>query len=272
MIEISELEKRQLISFIKTKYGINLDSEKESLLTGRLSRVLLEKKFSSFSEYYRYIVNDKSGEAISTLVDNITTNHTFFMREEEHLNFFKNTVLPEITKGNYERDLRIWSAGCSSGEEPYTLAMIIDDYFGPMKIFWDTKILATDISNRVLKAAVRGCYKNDNIKPLPEEWKRRYFRPLDAEHSVIVDEIKKEVIFRNFNLMEEIFPFKKKFHVIFCKNVMIYFDNKTISELINKFYNALEVGGYLFIGQSESLDRNATEFEYVIPSVYKKTC
>ncbi|MHB8064854.1 MAG: CheR family methyltransferase, partial [Ruminiclostridium sp.] len=168
------------------------------------------------------------------------------------------------------KDIGIWSAGCSSGEEPYTLAMIIDEFFGIESRNWDTKILATDISSKVLDMAIHGIYENDRIASLPPQWKMNYFKKLDDDKFILIDKIRNEIIFRKFNLMDKIFPFKKKFHVIFCRNVMIYFDNKTKMELIEKFYNLTEPGGYLFIGHSESLGQDNINYKYVIPSVYRK--
>lgn len=270
MISITDKEFYQITSYIKTNYGINLKDEKRTLLTGRLQNVLLENGFSNFTDYYKYIHSDKTGRAVKTLVEKITTNHTFFMRETDHFEYFKDIVLPYLSKVVRNNDLRIWSAGCSSGEEPYTLAMIIDEYFGKEKIWWDSQILATDISSKVLNKAVQGVYSNDAIDALPSLWKLNYFKKLDLEKSEINDKIKKEVIFRKFNLMEGTFPFKNKFHVIFCRNVMIYYDNQTKVELVNKFYDNMELGGYLFIGHSESLDRNETKFRYIAPAIYRK--
>jgi len=169
-----------------------------------------------------------------------------------------------------DKDLRIWSAGCSTGEEPYTLAMLIDEFLGNEKLQWDAKILATDISNKVLETAKRGIYSNEKIATLPAQWRLKYFKKYDDENSILVDSIKNEVIYRNFNLMEKVFPFRRKLHVIFCRNVMIYFDYKTRDELVNKFYQHLEDGGYLFVGHSESLNRETTRFKYVMPAVYRK--
>jgi len=270
LITITEKEFIRFSEFIKQNYGINLKKEKQSLITGRLQNVLVSKNFKNFTEYYDYIVSDSSGDAVTTLIDKITTNHTFFMREADHFSFFRNEVLPGITSKNREKDLRIWSAACSTGEEPYTLAMIIDQFLGKGKVWWDTKILATDISNKVLDKARKGEYTNDRIIPLPQIWKINYFNKLNEEYSSITEKIKKEVIFRKFNLIEPIFPFWKKFHVIFCRNVMIYFDNPTKEQLIEKLFDVTEHGGYLFIGHSESINRERTGYKYVMPSVYRK--
>ncbi len=270
MITITEKEFKQLADFIKKNYGIRLKDEKKSLVIGRLHNVLMSKDFKDFSQYYEYLMADKTGEGVITLIDKITTNHTFFMREVEHFYFLKEKILPYLSSTVKSKDLRIWSAGCSTGEEPYTLAMIIDDFFGREKLWWDTKILATDISSQVLDTAKKGIYTTECIAPLSSQWKIKYFKKIDQEKNLIVDKIRNEVIYRRFNLMESIFPFKKKFHIIFCRNVMIYFDYKTKMELINKFYDMTERGGYLFIGHSESIPKEATSYKYVIPAVYRK--
>ena len=211
-----------------------------------------------------YIVNDKTGEAVVTLMNKITTNHTYFMREPEHFYFLRDTVLPYLKENVPSKDLRIWSAGCSSGEEPYTRAMILDEKL------WDSKILATDISNKALEEALKGVYSNTDISPLPPIWKKNYFQKYDEENHVVANAIKNEIIFRRYNLINQQFSFKKKFHVIFCRNVMIYFDSETRNELVNRFYDATEVGGYLFVGHSESLNREATKYKYIKPAVYRK--
>lgn len=270
MVNITEKEFRQFAEYIKTNYGIHLKDDKQSLVAGRLSNVLLNKNFNSLSEYLDYVVSDKTGQAVVTLLDKITTNHTFFMREVDHFHYFRDKVLPFLSGTVRDKDLRIWSAACSSGEEPYTLAMIIDEFFGKEKMWWDTKILATDISNNVLDIAKKGVYSKEKISALPASWKLNHFKELDIENSVLTEKIRNEVIYRKLNLMDSVFPFKRKFHVIFCRNVMIYFDDKTKNELVEKLYDLTEYGGYLFIGHSESLNRDATRYKYVIPAVYRK--
>jgi len=268
---ITDKEFKRLSEYVKINYGINLTEKKKAMVMGRLRNVLQQKNFNSFSEYFDYVIADKSGEAAITLINKITTNHTFFMREPDHFEYFNKTVLPywsSILKD--EKDLRVWSAGCSSGEEPYTLAMIMADYFGAKKHLWDTRILATDISMEIIEKAVSGVYSCENVETLPEEWIKKYFKKLDSLNYVISDNIKNDVIFRIFNLMNQRFPFKKKFHAIFCRNVMIYFDEKTKMDLVNRFYEFTEPGGYLFIGHSESLNRQETKYKYIMPAVYRK--
>jgi chemotaxis protein methyltransferase CheR len=270
MVTITEKEFWKLSEFIKSNYGINLKEEKKSLVMGRLYNVLIQRNCKNFSDYYDYVVADKTGVAATKLIEKITTNHTFFMREADHFYYLKSAVLSHMLNTIRDKDLRIWSAGCSTGEEPYTLAMMLDDFLGKEKLLWDSKILATDISDKVLDIAQKGIYDNEKINALPLQWRLSYFKKYDTEKSIIVDRIRNEVIYRKFNLMEEVFPFKRKFHIIFCRNVMIYFDNKTRDELVNKYYRHLEHGGYLFIGHSESLNRGTTQFRYIMPAVYRK--
>jgi chemotaxis protein methyltransferase CheR len=269
MINIKENEFNLLVSFMKSNYGLDL-SAKKNLVEGRLGNVIVEKGFKTYGEYFDYAFMKNNPEEITNLINRLTTNHTYFMRETNHFDFFKDTALPYFTSTIKDRDLRVWSAGCSSGEEPYTLAMIIADYLGEQKRFWDSQILATDISMKVLDTAKKGIYSAESIETLPPKWKNNYLKKIDAESYQFDNKIKNEVIYRTFNLMDEVFPFKKKFHAIFCRNVMIYFDLRTKIELINKFYELTEPGGYLFIGHSESINRDHTGYEYVMPAVYRK--
>lgn len=270
MVDIKENEFIKLAGFVKSHYGVNL-FDKKLLIQGRLQTILTQRNLNNFSEYYNYLIADKTGKVAEELLNKVTTNYTFFMRESQHFEFFKNTVLPYLVNNNKAKDnMRVWSAGCSSGEEAYTLAMIISDYLGMNKRNWDTKILATDISASVLNIANEGIYENTEVKNMPDAWRKLYFKKYDENRSQVIDSLKTEVIFRRFNLMNEEFPFKKKFHVIFCRNVMIYFDNKTKEKLINKFYDWTETGGYLFIGHSESISFSNNGYKYVMPSVYRK--
>lgn len=270
MVTITEKEFQLLAKFIEDHYGIHLKREKRTLVTSRLQQVLQQGEFNSFTEYYDDLIHDQSGNTIATLVDKITTNHTFFMREEEHFYYFRDVVLPFLKGTVKDMDLRIWCAGCSSGQESYTLAMILDEFFGKEKTWWNTKILATDISNQVLTIARQGIYPLESIASLPPHWKKNYFQRMSQNQVMVINKMKEEVIYRKFNLMDAVFPFRRKFHTIFCRNVMIYFDQPTKAELINKFYQHMEYGGYLFIGHSESLNREMTKFKYIMPAVYRK--
>jgi len=180
-------------------------------------------------------------------------------------------VLPWLkTKEAARKDLRIWCGASSTGEEPYMIAMVLADFFGLERNQWDTKVLATDISTKALKQAMAGVYSADQMKNIPEQWKRHFFisRAGGSQYEVKQD-LKDEVIFRQFNLMDP-FPFKRKMHTIFLRNVMIYFDAMTKQELLQKVYDCLEPGGYLFIGMTETLDRNQVPFQIIQPSIFRK--
>lgn len=267
---IEKKEFRQFADYIKSKYGINFKDEKKTLIEGRLGQLLASLNINSLTEYMEYVKADKSGKAASLMLDKITTNYTFFMRESEHFKYFKEFVLPYLSKTVKDKDLRIWSAACSTGEEPYTLAMIMDEYFGPNKGLWNTEVLATDISQKALNIAKKGIYDKDKTTNLPKAWKSKYFKAYNDQQHILIEKIRKEVVFANINLMNISFPFKRKMHVIFCRNAMIYFDNEAKEKLVQHFYDITEPGGYLFIGHSEGLNRETMRYRYVMPAVYRK--
>lgn len=267
-MELTEKDFLRIREYIRDEFGISLGKEKKSLIYSRLRSVVKEMNFKSFTEYFDFIINEKTNEGITDFINKVTTNHTYFMREPDHFVYYKNTVLPYIEKKySSSKDLRLWCAGCSSGEEPYTLQMYNQDYFDSLG--WNTDILATDISTKVLTKAVNGIYPNESLDILPDGWKTKYFRKYDKDSSIVVDDIKKKVFFRKLNLMDD-FKFKKPLQVIFCRNVMIYFDNETRQKVVKKFYDALDTGGYLFIGHSESLSQMKVGFKYVMPALYRK--
>ena len=268
-MKIQDDDFREFASYIKRDFGINLSSKK-ILVEGRLGLMLANKGFENFRDYFIFVKNDPTGAELNELLNRVTTNHTFFMREKVHFDFFRSRVLPELKTKVKDQDLRIWSAGCSTGEEPYTLAIILDECFGFEKHQWDTKILATDISQRALEAAETGRYPEEALEQIPSTWKKRYFKPCGNQEYQVQDKIRSEVIFRTLNLMDHHFPFRRKFHAIFCRNVMIYFDNPTKLQLVQKYYDLTEPGGYLFIGHSESINRLETGYSYVMPAIYQK--
>ncbi len=269
MILIRDKEFEWLVGYLRKHYGINL-IKKRTLIESRLNGHLTAKGFYDYESFLQHVMSDKTGKEINDIINRLTTNYSYFMREWEHFECFKVRILPELEKTATDRDLRLWSAGCSTGQEPYTLAMLNADHFGDKKQEWDTKILATDISLKALDSARKGCYDTECLNNMPAAWMSRY---IDRHHDGMCEikkEIRKEVIFRQFNLLEEVFPFKKKFHVIFCRNVMIYFDSQTKKKLVEKFYEATANGGYLFVGQSETLDKSKIRFKSIMPSVYRK--
>ncbi len=269
MVNISDNDVRRLAQFVKSNYGVNLDN-KGTLIKTRLANALEGRITGTVEEYITSAIHDTTGKEISFLLTKLTTNYTYFMREEQHFKLMAQQILPGFEKKLTHRDLRTWSAGCSGGDEPYTIAMVIDDYFGARKTAWDTKILATDISQKALTEGVAGRYSADRLSQIPPAWKTRYFNKVSDDTYQVKDELKNEVIFRSFNLMEPRFAFKQRFHIIFCRNVMIYFEKDVKLALLSKFYDALDVGGYLIIGLSEPMGTFDSRFRAVIPSVYQK--
>ena len=270
-MEITEAEFQRLVKFMYDNFGINL-SAKKVLVQGRLGNMLKERGFTNYNDYIDTVLKDTTGAEVTTILNKLTTNHTFFMREPEHYTFLKETILPYMVETcSKDHVLRIWSAACSSGEECYTTAMLIDQYFGAEKAKWDTRILATDISQSVIGKAKTGIYQEDGMKGLSNDWKARYFNNLGNGKYEICQGIKDEVIFKTFNLMYPM-PDKykaKPFDLIFCRNVMIYFDQPTKQALVNRFYDVVKPGGYFFIGHAESVNRADTQFDYIKPAIYR---
>lgn len=271
-LEITEAEFQRLVKYMYDSFGINL-SAKKVLVQGRLGNLLNERGFKSYDDYLDTVLSDTTGAEVTTILNKLTTNHTFFMREPEHYTFLKDTILPYMVKVNEKSHiLRIWSAACSSGEECYTTAMLMDQYFGAEKAKWDTRILATDISQNVIGKAKTGIYSEEGMKGLSNDWKARYFNNLGNGRYEICQGIKDEVMFKTFNLMDPMPDKYKKnpFDLIFCRNVMIYFDQPTKQALVNRFYDVVKPGGYFYIGHAESVSRSETKFEYIQPAIYRR--
>ncbi len=267
--ELNDKDFNILVDFVKKNYGINLEG-KTQLVSSRLSNFTISEGYNSISEYIQYIINTNNETDKSKMLNLLTTNHTYYMREFSHFEYFNTTVLPYLEMNNKDKVLSIWSAGCSSGEEPYTLSILLKEYFSKKPGKWDTKILATDISQKALSAAKKGTYTANGLKDMPKEWIEKYFIPSsDKKTYTVCEEIRNNVVFKTFNLMEPI-KFKRNFDVIFCRNVMIYFDKDTRDNLVNRFYDATNWGGYLFIGNSETVALETTNYKWVMPSGYRK--
>lgn len=254
--------------------GINLTSGKKELLQARVNKRLRATGIASYRDYYDYITSsDNQGEIIHFL-DSISTNLTYFFREPKHFEFLERTALPKLIQSKMEernQRLRIWSAGCSTGEEPYSLAMcVLSQLPDPAK--WDFKILATDISTRVLQVGINGIYPRDRIAKVPANLQKMHFRKQRQQNGEVYEvsrKLKDIITFRRLNLKES-YPFSGPFDFIFCRNVMIYFDKETQQHLVQKMANYLSVGGYLMVGHSESLTGLQHGLSYVQPSVYRK--
>ncbi|MBN1257134.1 MAG: protein-glutamate O-methyltransferase CheR [Planctomycetes bacterium] len=254
---------------------INLTDKKKALMRARFGKVMREHNLTSFAEYYDYIINDKTGRAILEMTNAISTNLTSFFREKQHFDYLCQVYLPPLVKKYrtaHRNRIRAWSAGCSTGEEPYTLAMIMRENI-PDPLGWDLKILATDIDSAVLDKAKEGLYSPKAVENVPAAWKQKYLTREGTRQEPqfrVSEKLKQLIAFRRLNLMTRPYPFNGPFDLIFCRNVMIYFDRDTQSELVNRFYQLLQPGGVLMIGHSESLTRLDHQFHYEQPTIYRR--
>jgi len=273
-MDLTDVEFRKFSKLVYDRCGIFLTDAKKELVKARLGKRIRGGQFKSFNDYFEYIVNDSSGRELIILLDAISTNYTFFFREPRHFEYLKYVFLPDlmIRKRNQKnKKIRIWSAGCSSGEEAYSLVITLLEVI-ENPLFWDILIIGTDLSTRVLKIAESGIYPAEKAKDLPPFILKKYFLKgaEKLENYVRVkDYLKSYVQFQRLNLMEP-FPFKNLFDCIFCRNVMIYFDKKNQAELVKRFYECLNPGGLLIIGHSESLTGIPHSFNYIQPSIYRK--
>ncbi|HRX83788.1 MAG TPA: protein-glutamate O-methyltransferase [Phycisphaerae bacterium] len=255
--------------------GINLGEQKMQLVRSRLGKLVRQNGYPSYRAYIDKVVNDKSGQELCTLLDAISTNTTHLFREKHHFDFLAR-VLREWTSDarwcSANREVRIWCAASSSGEEPYSIAMTADDVLRNVSGV-GLKILATDISTRMLAKAKAGVFEAERIETVPGPFRQRYLRKAAGRGEDLVEvvpELKRFITFSRFNLMTPTFPFRHGFNVVFCRNVMIYFDRATQQTLVNKMAHHLHGGGYLLIGHSESLNNIKHNLAYVEPTVYRK--
>ena len=272
-VELTDAEFTKISRLVYELCGINLSDGKKELVKARLGKRLRSGQFKSFRDYYDFVVNEPSGQELVYLIDSISTNFTGFFREEKHFDYLRSELLPDLIerKSNKGNRLRFWSAGCSSGEEPYSIAITLLETL-ENRPNWEVKILGTDISTKVLKIAESGIYHKERVQSLPISLIRKYFLKGGnhwKEYVKVKDHVKRYVQFTRLNFMEP-FKFKEVFDCIFCRNVMIYFDKKTQTDLVSRFYDCLEKGGVLFIGHSERLTGIKHSFHYVKPAVYKK--
>ena len=254
-ISISDKDFHRLVDFIQKNYGIDL-SKKKTLITSRLTHSLRQRGYTEMAPFLEHLFSTKDPDDLELILNKLTTNYTYFLRETDHFTYFQNKILPELAeKHKQDKVLSIWSAGCSSGEEPYTLSIYLKEFFGSQASQWDTRILATDISQQAMAKAQKGLYQMP--ADMPDAWVRRYFTKDRASGLYqVAPSIRNNVIFRPFNLMDPI-HFRIKFDVIFCRNVMIYFDQPTKDALVGRFYDATVPGGYLLISYSENLSQNS---------------
>ena len=271
-VQFTDNDYHKIAEFVHKTAGINLLEGKKELIRTRLGKRMRLLQMHDFHTYFKHVMNDDTGEEIIYLLDALATNLTSFFREDQHFEFMGTVLLPELEKQRKSQGshrLRIWSAACSSGEEPYTIAMIVMEkapFFGQNG---DCKILATDISTKVLNIAKKGLYGPERMKTVPHMLLTKYFQKTGDQMYQVSSQLRDLIAFRRLNLMDPL-PFKHPMDLIFCRNVMIYFDKETISRLVNKYYQILNPGGFLFIGHSESLSGFKHDFKYVQPCIYQK--
>jgi len=258
---------------IRKHVGISFSSAKKFTLQRKLASRLSRLGHKSYLEYYRYLLHDKEGGLeLRQLINAITVGQTEFFRHIKQFELLANVVLPQIvTQKKTTRKLRIWSAGCATGREVYSIAMVVDDMLkGEGSNTWDIKILATDIDTDALKFAYKGLYPRDCVQQVPSEYLRRYFKKgvgKDAGFYMVGKTLRKNILFRRLNFMH--FEFSFKSDIIFCRNVMIYFDTEVKKKLIDNFFNVLDRDGFLCLGHAESLIGIDERFDLVGRSIYK---
>jgi chemotaxis protein methyltransferase CheR len=274
---LSNRDFARMSRLIYDECGIKMPDVKRTMLEARLGRRLRSLGLHSFGEYCDYLFSREGMECeLVIMIDLVTTNKTDFFREPQHFDHMLLKVLPDwASNGNDlpERKFKVWSAGCSTGEEPYTLAMVLNEFALEFPGF-DYSVLATDISTRVLETAMRGVYEEEKIEPVPQPLKRKYLLRSKERASGLVriaPEIRAKVRFRRLNFMDADFGITDKFDIIFCRNVVIYFDRPTQERLLNKFCGHLATGGYVFMGHSETLNGLDVPLAMTHPTVYRKT-
>lgn len=256
---------------IQRQTGIHLGDRKQQLLRARLRRRMRAAGFRHFGDYYEHVRADETGVELTELIDAITTNTTQLFREQPHFDFLARTLREWSAPGACPRRpiIRIWSAACSSGEEPYSIAMTADDALAgrPTQV----KVLATDISARMLRRARLGLFEKDRLRDVPAEFQRRYFEwDCDDDRVRVSEKISGLITFARANLLDDALPLRNPIDLIFCRNVMIYFDRATQERLVQRLAERLSPGGYLLIGHSESLSAIRHPLRYVGPTTYQK--
>ncbi len=269
--QLTDSEFKYFQDLAKQITGIALADNKRELVYGRISRRLRSLSLDSFTDYIK-VLERKDPTELEQFSNMITTNLTSFFRESHHFDYLKNTVIPGLMKVRKSRKkIRIWSAGCSTGEEPYSIAITLLNSISNINS-WDVKILATDLDSEVLSQAASGVYEVDRLNGLQKPILERYFMKgvgKNSGYAKVKDEVKSLVDFKQLNLMNT-WPFNEPLDIVFCRNVVIYFDQATQTRLFSRFYDVLAEDGRLFVGHSEALYKVTNKFELLGKTVYKK--
>jgi chemotaxis protein methyltransferase CheR len=266
-IELEKVHFEKISQMVYRLTGINLHPGKQELVKARLTKRLRVLGLKSFDEYIEYLEDDNPDGELMALIEAMTTNKTSFFREHQHFDYLCRQIVPRIRN----RKIRVWSAGCSSGEEAYSTAILLNETI-PDIALWDIRILATDLASRMLACARKGIYDTRSLQDLPPLLISKYLKCIKTspvKRYQVIEPLRRQVHFARLNLMGE-WPMRGTFDVIFCRNVMIYFDKRTREQLINRFWKLLKPGGHLFVGHSESLASSQHKFRYVQPAIYMK--
>lgn len=272
-IELSDDDFNRLGQFIYNNYGIKMPISKKNLLKSRLQSRLKANNFNSFKEYSNYVLSSKNAhDEIIHMIDVVSTNKTEFFREESHFDFIISQLLPELTSKNTNKELKLWSCASSSGEEVYTLSMILS-YFSETVRNIKFSIIGTDISTRILEKAIKAVYDEEKIKPIPHHLKKKYLMRninINQPDYRIAPEIRQKTFFQRLNLIDEKYDIPKGFDIVFCRNVLIYFDRETQEKVLSNICNHLKTDGLLFLGHSESASGYKLPLKQIKPTIYKK--
>lgn len=267
-LKLSEADFAKFSKLAYDHFGLDLHAGKQGLVAARLSKKIRQLGMRSFKEYYDHVTSDASGEALESMVDDLTTNHTSFFRESQHFDLLRKKILPQI---RHRRTIDIWTSACSTGEEPYSIAISLAEEVG-VHGSPEIRILASDISTRVLAKARRAVYPEERFRSIERSLLQRYLlrgtNPAALNYQM-KPEIRKMVEFKHMNLMKS-FSTLPLFPVIFCRNIMIYFDKPTQQDLVKRLAAHLEPGGFLLIGHSENLNAIDHGLTYVQPATYRK--
>jgi chemotaxis protein methyltransferase CheR len=274
MKPLSDLDFSRYRRLIYEKSAIHLGPAKKALLEARLGRRLKELGMESFSAYYDYVAADKSGEELSRLLDRVSTNETRFFREPRQFEFLERRILPQwmtqANSGARARRIRAWSAGCSTGDEPYSLAMLLLDHF-PMSGAWRLEIIGTDLSRRAIHAAEKAIWPVARAKEIPQRYLKQFMlEGIGSQEGSMKagPEIRSIVRFQALNLNDEHYGITAPFDLIFCRNVMIYFDAAARARILDRLLDLLAPEGYLFVGHAESLSGLSNRIRHIVPTVY----
>jgi chemotaxis protein methyltransferase CheR len=274
MKAISDREFSLYRKLIYSKAGICLSPTKKAFLEARLNRRIRELGMDSFQAYYQHVTQNQNGNELEQLLDRVSTNETHFFREPRQFEFLEQQILPdwkaEGSSGSRPRRIRVWSAGCSTGEEPYSLAMILLDHF-PQGSGWEIEIIATDLSSRALKSARKAVWSIAKAREIPQSYLKRFMRKGTGSQQAYMKagpEIQAIIRFQHLNLNEDHYTMTGPFDLIFCRNVLIYFDAESRARVVDRLVNYLAPAGFLLVGHAESLSGVSDRIRHVRPTIY----